>query len=60
MQKLLQGHIPLIEVETNGACSSQCCDDVISATSSSSSESTNPKPKADNNSNSVDHIIMTS
>ena len=38
MQRLMQSHIPLIEIETNGACSSQCCDEVISEVTSSSSD----------------------
>ena len=39
LQKLLGGPGPLIEIETGGACSSQCCDEVVSEVSSSSSSS---------------------
>ena len=36
MQKLFGGGGPLIEVETQGACSSECCDEVEVISSSSS------------------------
>ena len=35
MQKLFGGGGPLIEVETQGACSSQCCEEVVSESSDS-------------------------
>ena len=35
MQKLFGGGGPLIEVETHGACSSQCCEEVVSESSDS-------------------------
>ena len=36
MQKLFGGGGPLIEVETQGACSSECCDEIEIISSSSS------------------------
>ena len=40
LDKLFGPGAPLVEVETQGACSSQCCEDleVVSSSSSSSSE----------------------
>ena len=35
MQKLFGGGGPMIEVETQGACSSQCCEEVVSESSDS-------------------------
>ena len=35
MQNLFGGGGPLIEVETQGACSSQCCEEVVSESSDS-------------------------
>ena len=35
MQKLFGGGGPLIDVETQGACSSQCCEEVVSESSDS-------------------------
>ena len=35
LQKLFGGGAPLIEVETQGACSSQCCEEVVSESSDS-------------------------
>ena len=35
MQKLFGGGGPLIEVETQGACSSHCCEEVVSESSDS-------------------------
>ena len=35
MQKLFGSGGPLIEVETQGACSSQCCEEVVSESSDS-------------------------
>ena len=45
MQKLFGGGAPLIEVETQGACSSQCCEEVVSE--SSDSPKTHPSRHAD-------------
>ena len=45
MQKLFGGGGPLIEVETQGACSSQCCEEVVSE--SSDSPKTHPSRHAD-------------
>ena len=45
MQKLFGGGSPLIEVETQGACSSQCCEEVVSE--SSDSPKTHPSRHAD-------------
>ena len=44
LQRLIHSHIPLVEVETNGACSSQCCDELISEATSSSSSSDPSRP----------------
>ena len=44
MQKLFGGGGPLIEVETQGACSSQCCEEVVSE--SSDSPTTHPSRHA--------------
>ena len=35
MQKLFGGGGPLVEIETQGACSSECCDEVVSESSDS-------------------------
>ena len=35
MQKLFGGGGPMIDVETQGACSSQCCEEVVSESSDS-------------------------
>ena len=35
MQKLFGGGAPMIDVETQGACSSQCCEEVVSESSDS-------------------------
>ena len=45
MQKLFGGGGPMIEVETQGACSSQCCEEVVSE--SSDSPKTHPSRHAD-------------
>ena len=45
LQKLFGGGAPLIEVETQGACSSQCCEEVVSE--SSDSPKTHPSRHAD-------------
>ena len=44
LQKLFGGAGPLIEVETQGACSSQCCEEVVSE--SSDSPATHPSRHA--------------
>ena len=44
LQKLFGGGGPLIEVETQGACSSQCCEEVVSE--SSDSPATHPSRHA--------------
>ena len=44
MQKLFGGGGPLIEAETQGACSSQCCEEVVSE--SSDSPTTHPSRHA--------------
>jgi len=44
LQKLFGGAGPLIEVETQGACSSQCCEEVVSE--SSDSPTTHPSRHA--------------
>ena len=36
MQKLFGGDTPLVEIDTTGACSSECCDEVEVISSSSS------------------------
>ena len=46
MQKLFGGGGPMIEVETQGACSSQCCEEVVSE-SSDSPTTTHPSRHAD-------------
>ena len=45
MQKLFGGGAPMIDVETQGACSSQCCEEVVSE--SSDSPKTHPSRHAD-------------
>ena len=45
MQKLFGGGGPMIEVETQGACSSQCCEEVVSE-SSDSPTTTHPSRQA--------------
>ena len=45
MQKLFGGGGLMIEVETQGACSSQCCEEVVSE--SSDSPKTHPSRHAD-------------
>ena len=45
MQKLFGGGGPMIDVETQGACSSQCCEEVVSE--SSDSPKTHPSRHAD-------------
>ena len=45
LQKLFGSGAPIIDVETQGACSSQCCEEVVS--DSSDSPKTHPSRHAD-------------
>ena len=45
LDKLFGSAAPLVEVETQGACSSQCCEEVVSE--SSDSPKTHPSRHAD-------------
>ena len=57
MQKLFGGGAPMIEVETQGACSSQCCEEVVSE--SSDSPKTHPSRHADSSFGTIPPDIQT-
>ena len=46
LQKLFGGGGPVVEADTAGSCTSQCCETVMSEVSSSSSEHTHPSRHA--------------
>jgi len=57
LQKLFGGGAPMIEVETQGACSSQCCEEVVS--DSSDSPKTHPSRHADSSFGTIPPDIQT-
>ena len=57
MQKLFGGGAPMIDVETQGACSSQCCEEVVS--DSSDSPKTHPSRHADSSFGTIPPDIQT-
>ena len=57
LQKLFGGGAPMIEVETQGACSSQCCEEVVSE--SSDSPKTHPSRHADSSFGTIPPDIQT-